>query len=536
MEVSVNDTLRSLQSELARARQELEIVLALDHVRDSAEHPATLLADVVDVMITQFDAELGVLYLLAAETERLDLKAWRQRGTRGHAQPDLALSPETLQELMTQEGVTSLYADAQELHVVALPIFMREEPLGVLLIARQAPSFEVDEVALLEAAELHVDSAIVQARRAYELAQRNKELETIYRLDHVRDQGLPFDEMLNRVLHELTETLQAELGFVLLYDRAGQELEMRASTHDDLSYDMRYQGQLRQMAEAAVKSGELQCASQENGACDAICVPLILRDEIIGVFGVAERLGRGEFLSDERRLLRAIVSQMDTAILESLERRRLRQLLGRSVDPNVLSRLLAHPDVGILSGERTHATVLYADLRGSTQLAERLAPEQLVAYINAYLEQMTEVILKHEGTLDKFVGDEVMALFGAPLAQDDHALRAVQVGLEMQERYRRLMQAWQSKGIEVVSMGVGIATGEMIVGEVGCERRADYTAIGRVVNLGARICSVALPDQVLISDATYQAIRNRIDAVPQPGVRFKGVEEPVTIYEVSGVW
>jgi adenylate cyclase len=266
-----------------------------------------------------------------------------------------------------------------------------------------------------------------------------------------------------------------------------------------------------------------------------LCIPLILKDEIIGVLGVANRYGPHGFRNEDRRLLSAIGSQMDTAIFESLEQRRLRQVLGRSVDPQVMKRLLANPDVDFLKGERSELSVLYADLRGSTSLAERTAPGLLVEFINDYLGQMTEIILSHQATLDKFVGDEVMALFGAPFPQPDHALQAVRVGLEMQAAHRRIMEAWQSRNIEPAAMGIGIATGEMTVGEMGCPQRTDYTVIGRAANLGARICGVAQADQVLVSQATYDLIKDQVAATPIPGMRFKGVDDEVTVYHVNRV-
>ncbi|MGC9399519.1 MAG: adenylate/guanylate cyclase domain-containing protein [Anaerolineae bacterium] len=530
----MEDTVQSLQRQLTQTRQALDIVLALDRVRDNVNHPSVMLADLVDVMMAHFEVEIGQLYLREQNTGVLELRVWRRRsGERRLRADERLLPPATLDDLLIHEGVTLLHVEASTLHLAALPLCMHGEPLGLLLLARRSCPFDAAEKALLETAGRQLDSAIVQARRAHELAQRNRELETIYRVDRLRDQGLPFDEMLNRVLHELTKTLQAEMGFVMLYDRTGRKLEMRACTHDHLAQAPVEEARLWQLAEEAVHATELRCAVVDDGRCDLMCVPLILRDEIIGVFGVAKHRGRADSLADEQRLLRAIVSQMDTAILESLERRRLRRLLGRSVDPNVLSRLLTEPDVDILSGERVRATVLYADLRGSTRLAEQLAPEHLVAYINDYLKEMTEIVLAHQGTLDKFVGDEVMALFGVPLEQADHPLRAVRVGLEMRSRHQELMRAWQAKGFLVADLGVGVATGEMIVGEMGCKRRTDYTAIGRVVNLGARICAHARPGQVLISEATYQAVAEQVEAVAHPGLRFKGVTTPVTVYEVS---
>jgi adenylate cyclase len=198
-----------------------------------------------------------------------------------------------------------------------------------------------------------------------------------------------------------------------------------------------------------------------------------------------------------------------------------------------MERLLENPDVDFLRGERAVLTVLYADLRGSTSLAERTDPELLVGFINDYLSRMTEVILSHQGTLDKFVGDEVMALFGAPVPQPDHALRSVRVALEMQERHQGVMEDWQRRGIEPAPVGVGIATGELIVGEIGSEQRSDYTVIGRVANLGARICGEAKAGQVLISQATYDLIRERVKANPVPGLRLKGVDQPVTAYHIT---
>jgi adenylate cyclase len=197
--------------------------------------------------------------------------------------------------------------------------------------------------------------------------------------------------------------------------------------------------------------------------------------------------------------------------------------------------LLANPDVDILKGERKVLTVLYADLRGSTDLAERTQAELLVGFINDYLSRMTDVILEHEGTLDKFVGDEVMALFGAPIPQDDHALRAVRVGLAMQAAYRTVMKSWQERGVDAPLIGVGIATGRMTVGEMGGSQRADYTVIGRAANLGRRICDVAKGGQVLISQNTYDLVKEAIEAIPLPGQRFKGVAQNVTVYEVTRI-
>ena len=541
------DTEQTLERQLALKEKELDIILAIDRIRDAASAPTAMFSGIVDVVIEQFRATMCLLYIINPEDQRLELKALRERNGDWQ-QVSFNVDRDKLQALLAEDDIKILAAaqlfDAQtvasltqEIYLIGIPIFMDEEPLGLLLLGRDTQPFDEEEIRLLETTESQIDSAVIQAHNYEEMVQRNRELETIYHFDRIRDQNLPFDEMLDVVLEELCHSIEAEMGFVMLYNQAGERLEMRALTHEDILKDPACQQSINELANEAIHKGKLICNSHLGDlSCAVMAIPLILRNEIIGVFGALNQQRQRGFTSNERQLLRAIVSQMDTAILENLERRRLRQVLGRSVDPNVLEQLLAKPDVDLLKGERMRITVLYADLRGSTSLAERLEPEMLVEYLNNYLGQMTEVVLAHKGTLDKFVGDEVMALFGAPLPQPDHALRAARTGLQMQARHEENRARWrEAHGAEAPAIGVGIATGALIVGEIGCEQRTDYTVIGRAANLGARICSIAKPGQVLISQATYDLIRDEVVAEAIPDQRFKGIDGPVTVYNVEAI-
>jgi adenylate cyclase len=526
---------------LDRRQSELDLVLAIDRIRDTAPEPSAMLASIVNLLADQLQADFCVLCLTDRETKNLELKTIDDRsGQFGH------LSPATVQDmarLAMEAGAVAVWQagdhplhPVETSHLAGVPISLGEEGLGALLLARSQAPFDQADVALLGTAESQIDSAVSQAYAYYELQRRNLELETIYRVDRIRDQSFPFDEMLNAVLNELCVVIQAKMGFIMLYDRAGHQLELHASTHDDLFRLTPYHDIIDRAANEALREARLVCHDDLGDRLRSVmCIPLILHEEIIGVLGVVNGEGPQGFDAEDRRLLQAIASQMDTAIFESLERVRLRQVLGRSVDPQVMERLLANPDVDFLKGERSVLSVLYADIRGSTRLAERTEPELLVGFINGYLSRMTEVILAHEGTLDKFVGDEVMALFGAPFPQSDHALKAVQVGLEMQKAHQEVMQAWQARGVAAAPIGIGIATGEMIVGEMGSAQRSDYTVIGRAANLGARICGVAKAGQVLISQATYDLIRGQVEATPITGLELKGVGQDVTAYHVSSI-
>ncbi|MCD4738206.1 MAG: GAF domain-containing protein [Anaerolineae bacterium] len=534
--------MNNLSAELMR--RELELIAAIDQIRDTAPGPPAMFSGIMEVVMAACQAKLAWLYLLNLEKEILELRVFHEHQTAWQ-EWGAVVNRERLRELLRSEAVILLPATElftargagrglARLQLAVISIAMGEKPLGLLLLARHTPAFTADDVQLLTIAENHIDSAVIQAYRHCELAQRNKELETIYHFDHIRDQNLPFDQMLDVVVQELCASVAAEMGFVMLYNQAGEQLELRALTHDDLLDDPAYYQRFYRLANQSIQEAQLLYAPETEQCCCAVmCVPLILREEIIGVFGAVHSRGRGDFNALDRRLLRAIVSQMDTAILESLERRRLRQVLGRSVDQHVLERLLAQPYADPLRCERQLLTVLYVDLRGSTQLAEQVEPELLVAYLNDYLRRMSEIILAHQGTLDKFIGDEVMSLFGAPLPQSDHALRAVHVGLAMQREYHKLQQLWQPRGIEADGIGVGIATGELLVGEIGYEQHTDYTVIGRAANLGSRICASAKPGEVLISPATYALAAGQLSAEAIPHQKFKGIAHPLTIYRVE---
>jgi adenylate cyclase len=541
---------RTLRDRFDLKQKELNLVLAIDRIRDTAPEPSTMLTAIANALANELQADLCLLYLADWETGELELKAASDRSERLDCL-DPATAQDLAQRAVEADGIVIGQGDelpsalglsfpsgtAQlagiSVALTKLPFPGRNLQTGALLLARSQSPFDQDDVALLEVAESQIDSAVAQAHAYYELQQRNRELETIYRVDRVRDQNLPFDEMLSTVLHELRAAIQAEAGFLMLYDRAQRRLRLRTSTHDDLFWVSPFYDIINQIANEALHQAQLVCHNDLGYVLRSVmCIPLILHNEIIGVLGVVNCYGPRGFDVEDRRLLNAIASQMDTAIFESLERRRLRQVLGRSVDPRVMQRLLATPEVDFLKGERTVLSVLYADIRGSTRLAERTDPELLVGFINDYLSRMTEVILSHEGTLDKFVGDEVMALFGAPFPQPDHALRAVHVGLAMQEAHLAVMGAWQAQGVDAAPIGVGIATGELIVGEMGSAQRTDYTVIGRAANLGARICAVAKAGQVLVSQATYDLVKNQVEATPITGLHLKGVDHDVTVYHV----
>src|SRR6185436_5737444 len=176
--------------------------------------------------------------------------------------------------------------------------------------------------------------------------------------------------------------------------------------------------------------------------------------------------------------------------VEGREKRRVKRLFSRYVSKDVYQQLVDNPDEARLGGNRRHMTVLFSDIRGFTTVSDRGQPEAIVTQLNQYFSAMVPIVFANKGTIDKFVGDMIMALYGAPLDDPDHADHAVQTGLAMAEELARLNGRWAAEGMPALDIGIGINTGDMVAGNLGSESIMSYTVIGDSVNLGARLESL----------------------------------------------
>ncbi len=218
------------------------------------------------------------------------------------------------------------------------------------------------------------------------------------------------------------------------------------------------------------------------------------------------------------------------------EQRRLeaiRQMFGRFVSPAVIERLPPDPRELKLGGQRQEITSLFADIRGFSGFSLQHGPEKLVEILNQYLDVGAKAVLSEDGTLDKILGDEVVALFNAPLRQEDHVLRAVRAALKMQEQVARLHE--QLSPSYRLNYGIGINVGDAVVGYIGTAEQMNYTAIGSSVNLASRLQGVAKPMQILLSPTAYERVRDDVKAQPLPPVELKGFDEPIVVYELLGL-
>lgn len=236
-------------------------------------------------------------------------------------------------------------------------------------------------------------------------------------------------------------------------------------------------------------------------------------------------------------ILALILGYICSTILQYLqelrEKNRITGIFGRYVSKVIVNEILANPKEIELGGIRKDVSVMFVDIRGFTPLSEKMEPEEVIKILNEYLDLCTKTVFKHEGTLDKFMGDGVMIIFGAPIAQADHADRAVRTALEIKSKYQLLAESIQKEYGFSVNVGIGINSGFAVIGNIGSHDRLDYTAIGDTVNLAARLESNAKPGQILISRNTFTRIRDRFSCTELQPISVKGKKDAVEIYEVN---
>ena len=286
-------------------------------------------------------------------------------------------------------------------------------------------------------------------------------------------------------------------------------------------------------------SGSESIVSQ--GVRSTICAPLITESNVHGVV-YADRLDPfASFSQEDLELISAVAAQTAVTVETIKAHKRLareeiaRANYSRFMPEYVVKQLLEKPDSFRLGGINQTITVLFADIRGFTSLSEHENPEKVVRLLNSYFTAMSEIIFEFGGTLDKYIGDGLMAIFGAPTATPNDPQNALRTAVAMQKRLLILNKELREAGFPDVQIGIGLHTGEATIGYIGSEKRSEYTAIGDTVNLAARLESNALPGQILISDATAKLCENLFPMIAHEPLTVKNRLQPVSLFEVKWI-
>lgn len=362
------------------------------------------------------------------------------------------------------------------------------------------------------------------------------------------------DDVLARVLDLAFEAFPVDRGFILLSDDSGELVCELARVKDRV--------QFRPSDEVPVSRTMLRAVMRERVALitfdaqsdqrlsggesirmhqirSAMCAPLWSGERIMGVIQVDSPFQVGAFVERDLDVLTTLsnyaavaVERMRYARKAELERQ-ARSRLERYHSPGVIEEVLRRGDDGMRRLQSAQATVLFADLVGFTSFAESSAPEAVAESIDAFLDLSVEAIFRAGGTLDKFIGDCVMAFFGAPVPQPDHALRAVKAAVEIQ----RGLTAWNARrsaeGLPGFKARVALNSGPVVVGDIGSARRVDYTVLGNTVNVAARLESVAEPDEIVIGPETWRLLAGLLPTEYLSDFELKGLRQKIPAYRVA---
>jgi adenylate cyclase len=277
-----------------------------------------------------------------------------------------------------------------------------------------------------------------------------------------------------------------------------------------------------------------------DGVRSALCAPLMGREgTVLGLIYLDHAGTEHSFGEEDLDFFTAFAGMAAVSIDNSrlLEQARREAVVlsnfQRYFAPD-LARQIAGEDEEIqLGGAKRQVVVLFSDIRGFTSLSERMSPDEIASLLTEYFTEMVEIVFEHGGTLDKFMGDALMALWGAPIDREDDADRAVRAAIAMQRALSRLNSRWSQQGRQTISVGIGINAGEVFAGNIGSQRRLEYTVIGDAVNTAARLCSEAGPGDILIALPLYKALRQPPPVHALPSLPLRGKSQPVPVYSVE---
>lgn len=387
---------------------------------------------------------------------------------------------------------------------------------------------------------------VAAVRRDYE------KLRVSFELTRALAGELDVDRVLTKILTTAFEVLQADRGVVLLLDDAGKPKPRcvrtkRGEPNEEVALSTTIINEVLRDRAAVLSSDALKDSRFKGaqsiimqGIRSSMAVPLIYSDNLLGVMVLDSQVAANAFTEKDLQLTQALANQASVAIQNSLYATKLekealtRERFQRLLSP-AIAELVVSGEVEVEKGGQTReTTVFFSDIRGFTAMSEKRTAQQIVDMLNEYFELMVEHIFKWEGTLDKFVGDEIMALFGAPVHHEDDAYRAVKVAVEQLHALEEWNLMRVAEGEDPIHIGIGINSGDVIAGYLGSSKSLEYTVIGDVVNTASRLCSAAKAGEIIISRSTYDKVKDYFEIEEMPPAQLKGKALPQRVFCVKG--
>jgi adenylate cyclase len=392
--------------------------------------------------------------------------------------------------------------------------------------------------------QLRVVAASAEERQA-------KKLSMLLDISQKLSGEFDLDKLLRNVVDMMFEVMNVDRVSILLRNESTSEL-VPSISRSRLG-DTEFQHVPRSIAEKVVK--ERVAVVSDNTRTDsrfkghsivtqsvrsAMCSPLMAAgDRILGLLYVDSVTAANSFSDEDLQFLVAFsglvaIGIRNSRYAEQVRREALvRSNFERYFAPNIAAEIAQQDAAVPLGGDRRPITVLFSDIRGFTSMAESMGPDAIAQLLTEYFSEMVEIIFEHGGTLDKFVGDAIMALWGAPISHADDADRALRAAVAMQRGVARLNEQWALAGRPEIGVGIGINYGEVFAGNIGSHRRLEYTVIGDAVNVANRLCSEAGPGEILVSEALCQVVKDQADYEYLPAMALRGRTRSVQVYRLK---
>jgi len=387
-----------------------------------------------------------------------------------------------------------------------------------------------------------------------EIGARERVFEILAQVAKVLIQVEELDPVLEKVMDLVFDQLLVDRGFIVLFDNEGNpQLELNrvrdAGTGDDTEVPIsRTILDMVSRQQVAILTHDAQSDQRfESGRSvrihqirSAMCAPLWHRERVIGVIYVDSPLHVGSFSAADLDLLTALSNYAAVAIERARLNERIRaermarDRLERYHSPAVIEAVLSEEGTDRTSVTLSETTILFADIVGFTARCESLPPEEVAAFLNQFFSLAADVIFQYGGTLDKFIGDAVMAFFGAPLPQEDHAERAVRSALGLMDALERWNAEREAEGLDRIEVRIAINSGPVVVGDIGSASRVDYTVLGNTVNVTARLEEhIAKPGSIVLGETTQAAVADLFPTEPLGAVQLKGLSREINIFRIQ---
>ena len=378
-----------------------------------------------------------------------------------------------------------------------------------------------------------------------------RRLDALYKASKLISSDFVLSKRMTEMLDLAIDVMGADRGFLMLREEGTENLSLAVAREMGAELGQASSPSMGIARRAAVDGEPVLMAdsgaNQEFGSRDSIirlrilsamCVPLRVEDRILGALYVDSRKVTTQFTEEDLELFQALANQSAMAIENvrlyerMVEAEKKRASLGRFLSPAIVEVIMGNDKDLELGGQTREVTTMFCDIRSFTPMAERMEPQALVSLLNEHFTAMTEIVFQFQGTLDKYIGDCVMALFGAPFSSGKDAVQSIRAGLAMQAKNAELNVRRVGAGLPAFEMGIGINTGDVVAGFIGSPDRMDFTVLGDQVNIASRFCSVAQAGQVVVGESTYEYVKDIVEARAIGTTMLKGKETAVYSYEI----